>query len=69
MLEPSGPAAILPFVLSSFDTSLCISSVMVSGTKLKYMCGTTTAEVSLSSQLFVELLPIYRDLKAVKLSI
>ena len=38
---------------------LCISSVMVSKTKLSYMCGTTTAEVNLSSQLFLELLPLF----------
>ena len=42
-----------------FDASLCISSVMVSGTKLKYMCGTTTAEADLSSQLFLELMPLF----------
>ena len=46
----------LPFSVSSFDASLCISSVMVSGTKLRYKCDTTTAEVNFSSLLFLELL-------------
>ena len=32
---------------------------LVSGTKLRYMSGATTADVDLSSQLFVELLPVF----------